>query len=206
MDVGDKYGRLTYEGPAPSRNGRPMGIFICSCGSTVVRNTENVRYGNTRSCGCLKREATTERNYRHGMSKSREYRVWTFMIQRCYNPKTRSFKYYGAIGVDVCAAWKNSFEAFFSDMGPAPEGTSLERVNGKLGYCKSNCIWADDITQANNKSSNIVVEYLGRKQTLKQWAREVGLQYSALYYRWQRGWEAEKMLTTPSVKFRKNEL
>jgi hypothetical protein len=200
QEVGDVFGRLTLRGVFKGTNRKKYGEFKCSCGNVVHRLAGNVFYGHTNSCGCLKKEKTIEKNTTHGKTKTREYKIWVFMLQRCYNPATNSYKYYGAKGVTVCDRWKRGFVFFLEDMGEAPNGTSLERVDRTVNYCKENCVWADDITQANNKSNNVVVEFKGKSMTLKQWSREVKIDYHALYYRWQRGWGVERMLTTPSRK------
>lgn len=72
------------------------------------------------------------------------------MKQRCLNPENDSFWKYGAKGVTVCDRWL-SFEAFIEDMGPRPDGTSLDRIDGSKGYEPSNCRWADLTTQIINQ-------------------------------------------------------
>lgn len=65
-----------------------------------------------------------------------------------------AYKDYGARGIDVCSRWL-SFEPFLADMGICPPTLTLERVNNERGYSKSNCVWADRKTQANNKRNNL---------------------------------------------------
>lgn len=65
-----------------------------------------------------------------------------------------AYKDYGARGIDVCSRWR-SFEPFLADMGICPPALTLERVNNERGYSKSNCVWADRKTQANNKRNNL---------------------------------------------------
>jgi hypothetical protein len=75
------------------------------------------------------------------------------MIQRCYNPKVSSFKYYGAKGVKVCDSWlgKDGFSNFKLDMGSRPEGTSLDRINVAENYTPQNCRWVNSREQAINQ-------------------------------------------------------
>jgi AP2 domain. len=91
---------------------------------------------------------------KHGHCKHRwtspTYQSWDAMIQRCTNPKTRFFSYYGGRGIAVCERWKR-FEDFLSDMGNKPNGTTLERINGDLGYEPRNCKWATRAEQRLNQ-------------------------------------------------------
>ena len=91
---------------------------------------------------------------KHGMCNTRTYTSWSQMRQRCYNPYTINFKYYGGRGVSVCERWrdiKNGFINFYKDMGDRPEGKSLDRINNKGNYTPKNCKWSTPQEQANNR-------------------------------------------------------
>jgi hypothetical protein len=88
-----------------------------------------------------------------GGSDSRTYRIWAGMKQRCLNPKTTHYGYYGGRGIKVCERWMD-YRNFLADMGEAPEGLSLDRINPDGNYEPGNCRWATDKVQANNKSRN----------------------------------------------------
>lgn len=88
----------------------------------------------------------------HGMSNSSEYKIWRGIIDRCCNMKLHYFKKYGGRGITVCDEWKNSFLAFYRDMGSRPsKNHSIDRIDNEKGYLKENCRWADRTTQARNK-------------------------------------------------------
>ena len=91
---------------------------------------------------------------------------------------------YGERGIYVCQEWRESFEAFYRDMGSRPDSQhSIERKDGSLGYFKSNCIWADKETQANNTRWNRAITYQGETLNLRQWSRRLGIPATTLLNR-----------------------
>jgi hypothetical protein len=119
------------------------------------------------------------------------------MMQRCTNPKHVGFHNYGGRGIRVCERWR-VFENFLSDMGERPTGTSLERTNNSGDYEPGNCVWATPEQQTTNRRVNRIVEFCGRRMTLSQWAKEVGVSREALAERLER-WPIEKALTAPKM-------
>src|SRR5215831_18996671 len=79
------------------------------------------------------------------------FRIWMGMKDRCNNPKSPKYKYYGGRGIKVCERWQNSFTNFIIDMGPRPENLSINRIDNDGNYEPSNCEWANAVMQANNK-------------------------------------------------------
>lgn len=137
------------------------------------------------------------KNYKlHGGKKEHLYMVWCTMKQRCLNPNNKQYAYYGGRGIAICDEWVNDYSAFrewATDNG-YQKGLQIDRIDNDGNYEPSNCRWVDRITQSNNKSSNIVLEYNGKSQTLQQWSEEIGVSTDALYYRYHEGKSAEEIL------------
>lgn len=89
----------------------------------------------------------------HRISDKRtpEYNSWRAMKARCYSPNNENYAFYGALGVQVCDTWKQSFEAFLKDMGKRPHGKTLDRIDPHGNYQPDNCRWATTRTQSRNK-------------------------------------------------------
>ncbi len=119
--------------------------------------------------------ANLRRIVTHGLTDSREYRIWTNMKTRCLNKGTPAYKRYGARGIIIWSPWINSFKTFYADMGPCPEGFTLERKDSNGPYSPQNCVWADWFQQQNNRTNNRKITFNGKTQNIGQWEHELGL-------------------------------
>lgn len=116
-------------------------------------------------------------------SGTRTYYAWRSMRHRCCNPSNASWANYGGRGITVCERWANDYDAFFEDMGEAPEGKSLERVDVDKGYYPENCVWASDLDQGRNKRNNRLLTYDGKTMCLSEWAEFLGVNMDTLHRR-----------------------
>jgi hypothetical protein len=97
------------------------------------------------------------KNASHGMSQTAEYRAWSAMQKRCHSPSCKAYRNYGARGIKVCADWRHDFVAFYSHIGPKPEGDySLDRIDNSGGYELGNVRWSDRSTQNKNRRPFLV--------------------------------------------------
>lgn len=186
----------------------------CECGKIVVVVGQRLRDGSTKSCGCFRVKVTGKRATTHGMSKTSEHRIWAGIKNRCLNPAEERFKDYGGRGIVICQRWRESFAAFFSDLGVRPSSRhSIDRIDNNghysCGECSeclthqwpANCRWATMETQQRNKLNNRVLTFNGTAQTLADWSETCGINRHTLTHRLQLGWSVEKALTTPVRKW-----
>lgn len=115
-----------------------------------------LRDGNTRSCGCLKRETNAKRLTRHGMAGTRVFNTWVNMRQRCQRKTGPEWENYGRRGITVCDRWQ-TFENFLADMGEPPPGMSIDRIDNNGNYEPGNCRWATPTQQSRNRRDTVRV-------------------------------------------------
>lgn len=206
--TGERFGRLNVfeREPATPENVKNGAMWKCKCdcGNTVTVKSNSLRSGHTKSCGCYHNERTVEVNTTHGKYKNNIYRVWSSIKERCCNPHNKKYLRYGARGIAVCEEWKNDFSAFYDYVSRLPHfgeaGYSIDRINNDGNYEPGNVRWADFVMQNNNLSRNHLLEYGGKTQSIAQWAREIGMSYSALHSRIKRGWSIERAMAEPVKK------
>lgn len=172
----------------------------CECGGVAIAVSRNLLNGNTKSCGCLQREKASKTHRTHGKTNTSEYNIWQTMKARCYVKLNANYANYGGRGIKVCDRWLESFENFLTDMGEKPEGLSIDRVDVDGDYEPRNCRWASVGEQATNRRNNRYVEYEGRKMTISEWARELGVKPGLIKNRLDSKWSVERAFTTPTRK------
>lgn len=156
--VGYRFGKLSVIARVEPPIGRTKFVCNCDCGNQTIANGEDIKSGNTTSCGCVKKVIGYTSNLKHGGASGKfsgAYRSWRSMKQRCKDPNSRGWREYGAVGVTVCDRWLESFENFYADMGDRPEGYSLERINVFDGYYPANCKWIPLKDQIKNQRKTV---------------------------------------------------
>ena len=137
-------------------------------------------------------------NYKHGESKTRLFKIWTGMHERCERAKHKYFKDYGGRGIKVCDEWNDyiSFAEWARTNGYTDD-LSIDRIDTNGNYEPSNCRWSTEKEQHNNKRSNHIVEYKGEQYTLTQLAEKIGIGKTTLRERLKMGWSVEDAVERP---------
>jgi hypothetical protein len=185
--IGRRFERLVVIGIGPRKNRTQRLIVRCDCGAEKTVQSGVLTRGNTRSCGCLRREVHTK----HGGSIGTPlYFTWHGLIARCFYPKHASYARYGGKGITCPERWK-SFSVFKSEIiatiGDRPEGHTLDRIENNKSYALENIRWATPRQQSANSRTPLRVEIGGEIYSLPDLARKHGLTLGAINHRWNRG-------------------
>ena len=149
--TGMRFGQLTALRPIGKDQGHNvLWLCRCDCGRETTVRASHLSHGDTKSCGCLISDTNVRLKTTHDMSKTRIYRIWAGMKNRCQDPKYHHYKNYGGRGIKVCERWQK-FENFYEDMGDPPDGMTLDRSDNNGNYCSENCRWATPHEQNMNK-------------------------------------------------------
>ena len=211
MDLsGQKFNMLTAIERVKKEKGCMLWKCQCQCGGETIARANELMRGAVKSCGCIVskrgREMLIRMNTTHGLYDTRLYGIRRNMLQRCYNPKSKRYAFYGGKGVTVCEEWKNEFMSFYKwALGNGyQEGLTIDRIDVDGNYEPSNCRWATLKEQSQNTSRSIKVDYFGSQVCLKEASRLCGMSYETLRFRYKNGLRGEKLFT--NYKYRKGEV
>jgi hypothetical protein len=110
-----------------------------------------------------------------------------------------SYENYGGRGITVCDRWRDSFVAFYEDMGERPSPKhSIDRIDSNGNYEPGNCRWATPKQQMNNRRANRMITIDGETLSLQKWADRSGINRSTIYSRVGHGWPLDKAVSVPA--------
>ncbi len=186
---GEQFGRWKVKGTGEKESHL---LCECSCGTVKEVYKASLVKGKSKSCGCAFKK--------HGETKTRLFRIWSRMKERCYNRNHQAYPSYGGRGITVCEEWSSSFLSFKECVGEPPTTKhQIDRIDNNSGYMPGNVRWATPKQQGNNRRTNIVLAYKGESRTVSQWAEAIGVKRATLYSRVNKGWPVDKILHTGTV-------
>ena len=197
--TGRRFGRLTVIGVADDGKRKTSYICQCDCGTVKKVRADGLLSGNTKSCGCLKRESDArniqnvpaakiraERGFISG--GTRLYRIWQGMKGRCCNEHNPSYERYGGRGIGICDEWRNDFVAFhdWAISNGYADNLSIDRIDVNGNYEPANCRWSTNQEQATNRRSNINIKIGNSTRTLAEWCEIFDVDYKKINARYKR--------------------
>lgn len=176
--------------PRIGSRGRKFTMWTCKCSCGTERDIQGecLKKGNNKSCGCLRRKMTIQKNTTHGECHTPEYSAWGQMVDRCSNPKSTCWKNYGGRGISVCERWLK-FENFLEDMGKKTSPLhSIDRKNVNGNYESENCKWSTNKEQQRNKRNSRLIEINGESKCVAEWSDISGIRQGTIWHRLKSGW------------------
>lgn len=201
--IGKTNNRLTVTGYSKPEKGRVRLICRCVCGNETRCLPYQFSSGDVKSCGCAREGNKYRHDYdngrkTHGLSKHPFYKKWNDMVRRCHNEREPAYRYYGALGIEVCEEWRNSPAAFIKwceETYPGGEKTTLDRIDGKGGYSPQNCRWATPLEQSHNLKTNRFITIGSETRCVTEWASKHKLSPGSIYKRVKKGQTFEQAIS-----------
>ena len=198
--TGQKFNMLTVKSFAFIRDSHAYWNCVCDCGKESVVCASRLFRGTTKSCGCISREISRKRmTTKNGYSKTRIYRIFIGMKQRCYKDKDKDYPRYGGRGIKICDEWLQDSKKFveWAKGHGYKETLSIDRIDVNGDYTPDNCRWVSAKKQANNRRSNLFITYDGKTLSASEWCAIKGWNRHIIPERLRKGWSLEKAMTTP---------
>jgi hypothetical protein len=175
--------------------------FICKCDCGNIKVTKPSFLFNKKMTCCGIKCVHHQEQY-DGRSKTRLFRTWQGMLQRCYNPNASSAKYYYDRGIKVCDEWRKDFAAFreWALANGYRDDLTIDRIDFDGNYEPSNCRWATHKEQNSHlrPQEPRLLEIRGERKHISVWAKEQGMTVEAIRYRVRRkGMTWEEAILTP---------
>lgn len=199
--TGIRFGKLVALELVQTETRKTYWLCRCDCGNAIKARSDCLLRGNTTSCKCERDKRFVGNTYqrKHNMHNTRVFREWQGMKSRCLNPDEPCYPRYGGRGISICDEWldSESGSTCFINWALAngySDDLTLDRIENDGNYEPSNCRWATNKEQSNNRRSNIVVEHDGKEHTLMQLCEMLDLPYKAIYVRYRSGDRGERLI------------
>lgn len=201
--IGKRYGKLVIKNVIREKGKEARVECLCDCGNTTFPLLSRVINNKVKSCGCIKSDISKKIHTKHEKSKTRIYKIWKKMIERCKNPKNKDFEKYGGRGIKVCDEWigENGAENFMNwayqngyDENAEKGECTIDRIDVDGNYEPDNCRWANMEEQSYNRRNTIRIDIYGKLLTIKEISDIYGIPKGKIRQRYFCGIRDEKKL------------
>lgn len=177
--IGKRFGRLVViENLGIKKHGSAIHRCLCDCGNVKEVPNSYLKSNHTTSCGCLVKEIHTT----HNLCKTRIYKIYEKMKDRCYRKNFTFYNNYGGRGIKICNEWLNDFKLFYdwAIQNGYKDNLTIDRVDNNGNYEPSNCRWVDRKTQNSNTRRNKFITYNGETKTISDWGKQLKIPINTL--------------------------
>lgn len=206
--TGKRFGRLVVISKSDKNNGgKTYWNCVCDCGNKCVVYANKLKSGETKSCGCIRKERLRNMTKTHGQRQTRIYGIYTNMKSRCNNKNMSEYHCYGGRGIKICEEWsgESGFENFYrwSMANGYNETLSIDRIDNNKDYSPENCRWATRIQQARNKNNNHKVLCNGKEYCISELLEIAKVKSpETIKRRLLYGWTVEEAINTKSKTYK----
>lgn len=205
---GRRFGRLLVLGPVFCREygGLVQVRWACKCDCGNHLQVATKELSRRKSCGCAPRRGLPTRLIhgaasRKGHPRRPEYVVWSSIQVRCHNRSARDYRRFGARGIRVCDAWRESYLAFIKDMGERPSDEHcLARRDRDKGYDRDNCYWGLK-DEERRRPRTQMIEIDGVTKSTVEWAKISGIPMTTIWSRVRRGWRGPRVIAPVDTRY-----
>lgn len=197
IKIGDKFGHWTVIGDCQRASNGYHKEYLCECdcANKTQRyvDEQNLKRGNSTSCGCETAKSVRLRMTKHGDTGTRLFVIWANMKQRCLNPNSDCYHHYGGRGITICQEWLDSYESFrgWALAHGYRDDLSIDRINVNGDYSPDNCRWATAKEQGSNKRNNVRITYKNENHTINEWSEITGISRQTISDRYRKGYPLE---------------
>ena len=202
INNGDKFGKLLVIKELeklilPSGQTNRVMLCRCDCGNEKQVRLLHLVRGRIKTCGCS--------SEKHSKSKTRLYKTWRSMKERCYLSSYTDSHRYKDRGIYVCSEWLHSFICFknWALNNGYSDNLQIDRINNNGNYEPNNCRFVSAIENANNRDYTFKVNYNNKEFAFMDLIRIKDIKkqnIQTIRARIKRGWDHNKAIDTPIRK------
>ena len=165
---------VLYECDYKSNDGHKLFHVRCTeCGYETDMRLNHI--GRASKCTHISMNGNMKK-YGYNFKNKHLSGLFSSIKDRCYNPKCKSYRWYGEKGIKICDEWMNnplSFEEWALSNG-YQKGLTIDRIDENKNYCSENCRWVSLKDNAKWKSTTNEIKVNGIVDSGRGWSKRLG--------------------------------